>query len=160
MRSSLIILTALGLGMASPAAAQSADNAILAKSVSLASKGDGYAKAGDLDSARDLYEAALAVDPRNKAVFVSIADVLIKQKLYGKAVRHANKALAIDPKYRGALAVKGRALAAMGAGPKAKEALSELKKVCGGTSCPEAQALTAAIARGADPSVKVAAKAS
>ena len=159
MRSSLIILTtAIGLGLASPALAQSADHAINPQSVALASKGDGFAKAGDTDAARDLYEAALAVDPRNKSAFVSMAEILMTEKLYGKAVRHSNKALAIDPKYRAALAVKGRALAAMGAGPKAEQLLSELNKLCGKAKCPEAAALTAAIARGADPAVKLATK--
>src|SRR3546814_6803508 len=51
---------------------QKRDDQIDARSTALLAKGEAAAKAGDLDSAADTLETALAVDPRNRAAFVAL----------------------------------------------------------------------------------------
>ena len=99
----------------------------------------GRAAAAGRDAARrrassieadDALEAALAVDPRNRAAFVVMARVAQKQKLYGQAIRLTNKALALEPTDRDALAVQGEAMVELGAVPRARENLAKLQKLC------------------------------
>jgi Tfp pilus assembly protein PilF len=63
---------------------------------------------GKLDSAQDMFETALAVDPRNRGAYVDLARVAERQQLFGKAVRLTNKALAMEPNDADALAVQGK----------------------------------------------------
>jgi Flp pilus assembly protein TadD len=76
-----------------------------------------------------------------------MARVAIKQKLYGQAIRLTNKALALEPTDRDALAVQGEAMVEAGALPRARDTLAKLQKLCAGP-CPQAATLSAAIARG------------
>ena len=76
-----------------------------------------------------------------------MARVAAKQKLYGQSIRFTNKALALEPTDRAALAVQGQAMVELGAAARAKEVLAKLQKVCAG-ACPEAATLSASIARG------------
>ena len=59
-----------------------------------------------------------------------MARVAIKQKLFGQAIRLTNKALALEPTDRDALAVQGEAMVELGAVPRAKENLAKLQKLC------------------------------
>src|SRR3546814_21197201 len=65
---------------------QKRDDQIAARSTALLAKGEAAAKAGDLDSAEDTLETALAVDPRNRAAFVALGDVTHKRGMPGKAI--------------------------------------------------------------------------
>ena len=87
------------------------------------------------------------LDPKNRAVFVAMANVAMKQNLYGQAIRFTNRALQLEPTDRAALAVQGQAMVEAGAAARAKETLAKLQKLCT-SGCPEAAALSAAIARG------------
>ena len=92
-------------------------------------------------------ETALAVDPRNRAAFVVMARVAQKEKLFGKAIRFTNKALALEPGDRDALAVQGEAMVELGAVPRAKDNLAKLQKLCP-SGCQQLAMLSAAISRG------------
>jgi tetratricopeptide (TPR) repeat protein len=101
-----------------------------------------------LEEAEDLYETALAVDPRNRWAYTDIARVAEKQHLYGKAVRMTDKALLIEPNDPDAIAVQGEAMVEMGATARAQENLQKLQRICGVKSCPQVAQLSAAISRG------------
>jgi Flp pilus assembly protein TadD len=76
-----------------------------------------------------------------------MAKVAIKQKLFGQAIRLTNKALSLEPTDRDAIAIQGEAMVEAGAVPRARNNLAKLQKLCAGP-CPQAAALSAAIARG------------
>ena len=148
--------------MAVPGVSQRPDDQLSPKSVALLKQGEASAAAGKYDAADDAFETALAVDPRNRAVFVAMARVASKQKLYGQAIRLTNKALLLEPTDRSALNVQGQAMVEIGALSRAKDVLTKLQTACAG-ACPEAATLSAAIARGpslaaAKPAEKVKTK--
>ncbi|MCJ7422212.1 hypothetical protein [Sphingomicrobium astaxanthinifaciens] len=145
------LLIALGLTastFAGPGLAQrAADDAIAPQSVALVEEGRAALAAGDLVAADNAFEAALVADPRNRAAYVAMARVAIKQSLYGQAIRLSRKALTIEPTDRAALAVQGEAYAALGAKAKAEANLARLDRLCS-DGCAEQDAIEAAIARG------------
>ena len=149
MRFSPAVL-ALGLAASTLSVAvsgQRPDDQINPQSLSLQKQGETALAAGQLSPADDALETALAVDPRNRGAFVSLAKVAIKQKLYGKAVKLTNKALELEPTDRNALLVQGEAMIDQGATKRAQDNLAKLQKVCGG-SCVEASRLSALIQKG------------
>lgn len=149
MRLSPLVL-ALGLAassLAMPVAGQKPDDQIASKSLEFQKQGEAALAAGRLIEADDALETALAVDPRNRAAFVAMARVAVKQKLYGQAIRLTNKALSLEPTDKDALAVQGTAMVEQGAAARAKDVLAKLQKMCT-QGCPQAAELSAAIARG------------
>lgn len=151
MAKRLMLLTLALAGMATaPVPAQKPDDQIAPLSVQLQKQGEAQMTAGSLVAAGDTFETALAVDPRNRAVFIDLARVATRQKLFGKAVRFANKALALEPNDRDALAVQGMAMVELGATPRAQQNLAKLQSLCG-KGCPQLAELGAAITRGPTP---------
>lgn len=128
--------------------AQGADAPIDPRSLALLAQGKGAQSAGDLPRANDLMEAALAIDPRNRAAFIGLARVAEAQKLPGKAIRYYREALTLEPNDTQALAGQGGVLVERGALAKARENLTKIRTICK-ADCPPAQALAADIARGA-----------
>ena len=147
-----LFLLALALSSAAmaPVIAQKPDDQIAPLSVQLQQRGEAAMAAGNLAVAADTLETALAVDPRNRAVFVDLARVATRQKLFGKAIRFTNKALALEPNDRDALAVQGVAMVELGATPRAQQNLAKLQTLCG-KACPQVSELGAAITRGPSP---------
>ena len=142
MRLSPLVL-AFGLAassLAMPVSGQKPDDQIAPRSVEFQKQGEAALAAGKYLEADDAFETALAIDPRNRAAFVAMAKVAMKQKLYGQAIRLTNKALSLEPTDRDALALQGAAA-------RAKEVLAKLQKVCT-SGCPQIAELNAAIARG------------
>ena len=133
--------------MAMPGNSQRPDDQIAPRSVALLKQGEASLAAGKYVEADDAFETALTIDPRNRAAFVAMARVAAKQQLYGQSIRFTNKALALEPTDRSALAVQGQAMVELGAAARAREILAKLQKVCAG-ACPEATTLSASIARG------------
>ncbi len=133
--------------LAAPVASQKPDDQISPRSVELLRQGEALLAAGKFTDADDSLEAALAVDPRNRAAFVVMAKVAQKQKLYGQAIRFTNKALALEPRDRDALAVQGEAMVELGAVPRARDNLVKLQKLCP-SGCQQLAMLSAAINRG------------
>ena len=149
MRLSPLVL-AFGLAASSlavPVIGQKPDDQIAVRSVEFQKQGEAALAAGKLMEADDAFETALAIDPRNRAAFVSMARVAMKQKLYGQAIRLTNKALALEPNDKDALAVQGSAMVEQGAAARARDVLAKLQKLCT-AGCPQAAELSGAIARG------------
>ncbi len=126
--------------------AQRADDQIDARSVALLDKGKAARAAGDLDTANGLIESALAVDPRNRAAYLVLAEIARSQGLPGKAIRFYREALTLEPNDQAALRGQGEAMVQKGAVERAKENLARLKTLCG--NCADATQLAAVIAKG------------
>lgn len=126
--------------------AQRADDQIDARSVALLERGKAARAAGDLDTANGLIESALAVDPRNRAGYLALAEIARTQGLPGKAIRFYREALTLEPNDQAALRGQGEAMVQKGAVERAKENLARLKTLCG--TCADATQLAAAIAKG------------
>jgi cytochrome c-type biogenesis protein CcmH/NrfG len=139
-------LTASSLAV--PVVGQKPDDQIAPRSVEFQKQGEAALAAGKLMEADDALETALAVDPRNRGAFVSLARVAVKQKLFGQAIRLTNKALQLEPTDKDALALQGEAMVEQGATARAGEVLAKLQKLCGTPTCPQAAALSATITRG------------
>lgn len=146
--SPLVLLCGLAASsMAVPVSGQRADDQIAPQSVALLKKGEALIEVGKYLEADDALEAALVLDPKNRAAFVAMAKGAMKQQLYGQAIRYTNKALQLEPTDRAALALQGQAMVEAGATPRARDVLSRLQKLCA-SGCPEAAVLSAAITRG------------
>ena len=143
----LALVGMAGTMLAAPVASQKPDDQILPRSMEVLRQGESLLTAGRFTDADDALEAALAVDPRNRAAFVVMARVAQKQKLFGQAIRFTNKALALEPRDRDALAVQGEAMVELGAVPRAKDNLVKLQKLCP-SGCQQLAMLSAAINRG------------
>lgn len=146
----LLIGTA-GLALAAPAESQRPDDQIAPKSLELQRLARQAVSAGKFEQAEDLLETALAVDPRNRAVFVDLARVAMRQKLFGKAIRLTGKALSLEPNDRDALAVQGVAMVEAGASARARQNLTRLQSLCAKAACPQQAELSSAITRGPTP---------
>jgi Tfp pilus assembly protein PilF len=103
--------------------------------------------AGNLDAATDAGETAVAVDPRNRAAFVLLAQIAEARGLPGKAIRLYREALTLEPNDVAALAGQGGALVQKGAVNRARDNLARIRTLCR-AGCPEVAQLTAAIAKG------------
>lgn len=113
---------------------------------------EGYAalEAGQPQKAIDAFEAALAIDPGHTPIFLGLAEAARREGLQGKAIRYYRETLNREPGNLAALSGEGAALLEKGAIEKAKDSLARLQRICG-ANCPEARALSAAIARGPQP---------
>jgi len=134
---------------------QRPDSQIDPRSVALVAQADGLRKAGDLSGANDLLESALAVDPRNRAAFIALAEIARAQSLPGKAIRLYFEALAIEPNDLVALSGQGEAMVEKGAVERAKQNLARIKSICR-VECVPAKTLAAAITKGPPPTVVTA----
>jgi tetratricopeptide (TPR) repeat protein len=104
-------------------------------------------KAGNFEAANDALETALAVDPRNRAAYVELAEVARAQGLQGKAIRLYREALLLDPSDVGALVGQGEAMVEKGAIAKAKENLAQARNTCK-SDCAAVNKLAATIEKG------------
>ena len=139
-----------GIALATVASAghgQKPDDQIDARSVSFAQEGQALLSAAKYQEAIDLYETALAIDPRNRQAYIGIARVAQAQKLPGKAIRFYNEALKIEPNDVNALAGQGEAYVQRGAVERARRNLERVKTLCA-APCGQANTLAAAIAKG------------
>jgi Tfp pilus assembly protein PilF len=123
------------------------DSQLAPLSLQMMKAGEAHLAAGKPDAATDSFEAALAADPRNRRAYMGLARAAEAQGLPGKAVRFYREALELDPNDLAALEAQGLALVERGATARAGDNLDRVKKLCQG-SCPEADRLAAAIAKG------------
>lgn len=144
-RFALIGLAAFALS--APVSGQRSDDQLAPRSVQIQRQGKALFAAGKFDQAQDMFETALAVDPRNRGAFVDLARVAEKQKMFGKAIRLTNKALLIEPNDLDAIAVQGEAMVQIGAIARAKTNLARLQAICP-KGCVQLSSLSAAITRG------------
>ena len=143
------------LTVSSSSLGQKPDAQIDPRSMALLTQGQAALKAGKLSEADDLMETALAVDPRNRAAYVSLGQVALAQGLAGKSIRFYRDALSLDPNDTAALAGQGVAMMQKGATERAKANLARINTLCKG-ACPPATTLAAAIDRGPPPVVQTA----
>ena len=144
----LLLAGFAAIALAAPVAGQRSDDQILPKSVALMHEGQSLAAAGKLEEAENMLETALVADPRNRWVYVDLARVAEKQRLFGKAIRMTSKALLMEPNDPDAIAVQGEAMVEMGATARAQENLQTLQTICGAKGCPQVAQLSGAISRG------------
>ncbi len=125
--------------------AQRADNDIFPRSIALQQAGQKAQETGDLNGAVDLYESALAADPRNRSAIIALAQVARAQGLPGKAIGLYREALVLEPNDIIALTGAGEALSDKGAFELAREKLAEAQRICT-TKCPQVAALEKTLA--------------
>jgi tetratricopeptide (TPR) repeat protein len=140
----------LAATMASSGQGQKPDDQIDARSVALTQQGDALNAAARYDDATNLYETALAVDPRNRQAYIGLAKAAQGQKLPGKAIKFYFEALKLEPNDVVALAGQGEALVQRGAVERARKNLDRIRTLCS-NRCPQVATLTAAIAKGPPP---------
>jgi tetratricopeptide (TPR) repeat protein len=150
-----LALAALLATVSSTGMSQRPDTQIEPLSIEWQKAGDAAMHAGDLTAATDAFESALAADPRNRAVYVALAQVARKQGLQGKAIRLYGEALLLDPTDVQALSGQGQAMVEKGAVERAKENLTLVKGICK-DGCPALAQLSAAIDKGPPPAVLTA----
>ena len=132
---------------ASSAIGQRPDDQLLSRSVELLHQGQAHLAAGRFIEADEALETSLAVDPRNRAAYNSLARVAQRQKLFGQSIRYTKKALLLEPNDRDAIAIQGEAMVELGALARAKENLAKLQKLCP-SGCTQLAELSATITRG------------
>lgn len=113
---------------------------------------------GNVDSAMDAFESALAIQPGHVAIYLNLAEASRKQGMQGKALHYYREALKRDPDNQYAIAGEGLALVEKGATEKAKRNLARLEQLCGKGDCTPAKELAAAIEKGPAPQVVVSAE--
>ena len=118
-----------------------------ARSLQLLAQGRAARAAGNLDAATDLFETAVAVDPRNRAAFVALGGTAEARGLPGKAIRYYREALTLEPNDVAALAGQGEAMVTKGAVNQARANLARIRALCK-SACGEANRLAAVIAKG------------
>ena len=127
---------------------QRPDTQIEPLSIEWQKAGEAARKAGNLDGATDALESALAIDPRNRAAYIELAEVARAQGLQGKAIRLYKEALLLDPADVAAIAGQGEAMVEKGAIAKAKENLAQAQGLCKAACPAEVGKLSAAIDKG------------
>lgn len=136
--------------LSTSAIGQRPDDQILPRSTELLRQGNAHLAAGRFVEADEALETALAVDPRNRAAYNSLARVAQRERLFGQSIRYTKKALLLDPNDRDAIAIQGEAMVELGAVARAKENQVKLQKLCP-AGCAQLAELSATISRG--PSV-------
>ena len=145
---SVAIAAALALvSIGTSLSGQAAPAALDARSMELLAQAKAARAAGNLDTAADLLESSVTVDPANRQAFVLLGDVAAQRGLPGKAIRYYREALTLDPNDVAALQGQGAALVQKGAVARARENLAKIRTLCRG-ACPPATTLAAAIAKG------------
>lgn len=154
----LPVALALGLGLATMSTSvrgQRADDQIAPVSLAYQTRGEALTASGQLAAATDALETALAVDPRNRGAYRSLARAAAAQGLYGKAIKLYGEVLALEPNDLAALQGQGDAMVQRGAVERARANLERIRKLCA-SGCAPATQLSAAIAKGPPPAVVTA----
>ena len=148
MRNLLLLCASVLAVSAAPApkaGAIAGDDAIKPASAKLAADGQAALAKGQPAAALDAYEAALAVDPKNRAAFIGMARASQALGLPGKAVKFYREALQLEPNDLVAIEGQGEALVQRGAKARAQANLDKLKQLCG--NCAQVTQLAAAMAK-------------
>lgn len=156
MRVKLAVLALGAIGAVSIAtvATGQSDDVVKPESARLVSAGQAALDRGQAAVAYESYEAAAAVDPKNRAAFIGMARSAQALGLPGKAIKFYREALQLDPNDLTALQGQGEALLQRGAKARAQANLERIRKLCNG-ECAPATRLASAIAKA--PAVATAA---
>ena len=151
--SSAAIALSLTLAVFSSASiGKKADDEINPLSLSLMTRGMEAKQANDIEGAIDLYETALAVDPRNRAAYLEMARAVASKGLNGKAIRFYKEALELEPNDQLALTEQADVMLAKGAVEQAKNNLARLRLLCQ-SGCGNVDKLAAAIQNAAEKKI-------
>jgi Tfp pilus assembly protein PilF len=132
--------------LAAPVVAKPAVTAT--SSQQLAARAQSAAAQNKTSDALDLYEAAVAADPKNIAAYVGLGHTYEAIGMQGRALRYYRLALDINPNDVGALEAQATGMIAKGAPTKAQVPLDRLRKLCP-KGCPALARVDAAFAKGA-----------
>ena len=145
---SILLATAFALSASSGLTQKAAESASNPRAAEWVAKGKVAQAAGKYEQARDAFETALLLAPRDSSIYMELAKIARAEKLPGKAIRYYGRVLELEPNNQLALQGEGLAMMEKGATESAREALAKLRTVCK-TSCASAEPLVAAIAAGA-----------
>lgn len=152
----IALILALGAAtMSSSVSGQRADDQIAPQSLAYQARGEALTASAQYPAATDALETALAVDPRNRGAYRSLARVAFAQGLYGKSIKLYGEVLSIEPNDLAALAGQGDAMVQRGAVDRARANLERIRKLCV-TGCAPATQLASVIAKGPPPAVVTA----
>jgi Tfp pilus assembly protein PilF len=132
--------------LATPLLAKSA--ATISVSQTLAARAQTALAQTKTTDALDLYESAIAADPKNIAAYVGLGRAYEAVGMQGKALRYYRLALDINPNDLGALEAQVAGMMAKGAPSKAQVPLDRLRKLCP-KGCAALTRADAAFAKGA-----------
>lgn len=124
------------------------DDRIAPLSLSMMQSGETLLAKGQIVSAAEQFESALAADPRNRRAYLGLARAAEAEGLHGKAVRYYREALEIEPNDIDALELQGLAMIERGAKARAEGNVERMRKICQDAACPQADRLASAIATG------------
>lgn len=99
------------------------------EAIALFNEGAAAAARGELESARQKFEAALELDPGLAAAHAALAGVLLRQGRHAEAAAAAERTLALDPGNEHAPKIRYEAYRALGDEVKAEEARAALAAV-------------------------------
>ena len=125
------------------------------RATALITEGRTQLTAGKVQDAIDSFEAALAIDPAQTAIYLDLAEAARQSGLQGKAIHYYREALERDPNNFAAISGEGEALLEKGAVDKARRNLAQLESQCG-DQCAETRQLAAALQRGPSATVLTA----
>ncbi len=125
------------------------------RSTALITEGRAQLASGKVQDAIDSFEAALAIDPAQTAIYLDLAEAARASGLQGKAIHYYREALERDPNNFAAISGEGEALLEKGAVDKARRNLAQLESLCG-NNCAETRDLAAALERGPKSAVLTA----
>jgi tetratricopeptide (TPR) repeat protein len=126
--------------------AKNADTA--SPSQALMARGQNAFAQGKTSEALDLYEAAVAADPKNGAAYVGLGRSYEAVGMQGKALRYYRLALDINPNDLAALEAQATGMMAKGAPSKAQDSLDRIRKLCP-KGCPSLTRADAALSKAA-----------
>jgi tetratricopeptide (TPR) repeat protein len=112
----------------------------------LAARAQSAAALNKTTEALDLYESAVAADPKNIAAYVGLGRTYEAAGMQGRALRYYRLALDINPNDLGALEAQALGMMAKGAPTKAQAPLDRIRKLCP-KSCPTLVRVDAAFAK-------------
>ena len=125
------------------------------RAAALVAEGRSELASGEVQTAIDSFEAALAIDPAHTPIYLDLAEAARQSGLQGKAIHYYREALERDPDNLAAISGEGEALLEKGAVEKARRNLAQLESMCGG-ECEETRQLAAALQRGPQATVLTA----
>jgi tetratricopeptide (TPR) repeat protein len=138
------LVVVFSLVIAGPALAKAVSS--VAASQQLMARAQSAAAMNKTTDALDLYEAAVAVDPKNIAAYVGLGRTYEAVGMQGRALRYYRLALDINPNDLAALEAQALGMMAKGAPTKAQVPLDRIRKLCP-KGCPTLVRIDAAFAK-------------
>lgn len=140
-----------------PNLAQASATVVNAESQRLMQDANAQLSARQATAAADLYEAALAADPKNVSAYIGLGRVYESLGLPGKALSFYREALEVEPNNLDALEAQAAGLVGKGKLPQAQVNLDRIRKVCK-SDCAPARRISTLIAAAREKGAALAPK--